>query len=57
MEQSAYRIVNDTTGTKTMMKEMFKIIRQSPHSVLEDLLGVSAIFAMVMVGLHMPVML
>ena len=54
MEQSDYGNVNDTIGTQTMMKDMLNIIRKSPHSVLEDLIGVSAIFTMVVVGLHMP---
>ncbi|MBV1863318.1 MAG: hypothetical protein KUG74_02690 [Rhodobacteraceae bacterium] len=54
MEQSVYGYVNDTTGTPIMMKEMLKIVRHSPHSVLEDVIGVSAIFTMVVVGLHLP---
>ena len=37
-----------------MMKEMLDIMRRSPHSLLEDLIGVSAIFTMVIVALHMP---
>lgn len=55
MEQSVYGIVNQTIGTLIMMKEMLQIIRKSPHSVLEDLLGVSAIFTMLVVGLYLPV--
>ena len=57
MEQSTYRMVNSKTGTQVMMKEMLKIVRQSPHSVLEDLIGISAIFTMVIVGLHLPMTL
>ncbi len=37
-----------------MMKEAVNILRQSPQSVIEDMIGVSAIFAMVFVALHLP---
>ena len=40
-----------------MLKEIFRIVTQSPHSVMEDVIGVSAIFTMVLVGLHLPVTL
>lgn len=42
---------------QTMMKEAVKILRQSPQSVIEDMIGVSAIFTMVFVALHLPLTL
>lgn len=45
------------SGPDKMMKEMLRIVTQSPQSVLEDVLGVSAIFAIVVVGLHLPLTL
>jgi len=44
-----------TTGIETMMKDAVNILRQSPQSVIEDMLGVISIFAMVFVVLHFPV--
>ncbi len=38
-----------------MMNDLLKIIYRSPQSVLEDVLGVSAVFTIVVVGLHFPV--
>ncbi len=36
-----------------MMKEVVSILRQSPQSVIEDMIGVSAIFTMVYAALHL----
>ncbi len=37
-----------------MMKDMLKIVARSPQSVLEDVVGLSAVVTMVVVALHFP---
>lgn len=36
------------------MKNVFDLILRSPASALEDIIGVTAIFIMLMVALHIP---
>ncbi len=37
-----------------MMKPVFDLIMRSPKSAVEDLVGLTAIFVMFIVGLHIP---
>jgi len=49
------RNISRTIGSEAMMKDVVNILRQSPQFVIEDILGVIAIFTMVFVALHFPV--
>ena len=38
-----------------MIRTMIQVLKSNPSAVLEDSIGISAIFVMVMVGLYLPV--
>lgn len=40
-----------------MIRDMIRVLKTDPSAVLEDFIGVSAIFVIVLVGLHLPVTL